>query len=125
MHLPRLTDEVCVTPLLPGSKHGTPSLWYAGQGEKELADWDDNSIDVCETASAAYQQAHIKGMLKMLCVTSLFFKSQDLRKLESRTTSFSSDVAPSHHLHPRALYRHNTTNENEVILISELQQGVY
>lgn len=56
---------------------------------RKPARWDDNSKDMRETTSAAYQKAHIRGMLKMpFVMTSPSSKRQYVKVLESRTTSF-------------------------------------
>lgn len=95
-----MCQRSCVPPLFSGSEHITPSLWYAEQGEKKAADWDDNSKDMCETASAAYQKAHIRGNAEnafwwLHLPKAGNVKCWNLEQLHSRLRTSSL-----HHLHP-------------------------
>lgn len=100
--LSSVAEDLCVAPLFSGSEHITPLLWYAGQGEKKAADWDDNSKDMCETASAAYQNAHISGNAENAFCDDFTFiqkpvtsKCWNLEQLHSRLRT-----SALHHLHP-------------------------
>lgn len=66
----KFDSQVCVTPSFPGSEHTTPSLWYAGQGEKEP------QLIGTITPELPLQliNKHVRGMLKRpLCDGGTFF----------------------------------------------------